>query len=346
MPAQKQELARLEAQTQQADFWNDRKEAEKVFARIRQIKNLIAQYEKAHSRVDELKIAYELWAEGEMDEQEVEAAYQQARKELDELELNTVLSSEEDALGAVLTIKPGAGGTESQDWAEMLMRMYLRWGERQGYKVRVADLQRGEVAGIKAATLIFEGDYAFGKLKGESGVHRLVRISPFDANKRRHTSFAGVFVTPLVDESIEIEINPADLEWDTFRASGPGGQHVNKNESAVRVKHIPTGIVVECQQERSQHRNRELALKILKSKLYELELQKRREKQQELEKQKKKIEWGSQIRSYVLYPYKMIKDLRTGYETSNVEAVLDGDIDEFLRAYLLSGTAADAEKSS
>ncbi len=246
----------------------------------------------------------------------------------------------------MLTIKPGAGGTESQDWAEMLMRMYIRWGERNNYKVKVADLQKGEVAGIKAATLIFEGDYAFGKLKGESGVHRLVRVSPFDANKRRHTSFAGVFVTPLVDDTIEIEINPADLEWDTFRASGPGGQHVNKNESAVRVKHIPTGIVVECQQERSQHRNRELALKILKSKLYELELQKRREKQRELEKQKKKIEWGNQIRSYVLYPYKLIKDLRTGYETSDVDGVLDGDIDDFLRAYLLSDAHKETQKSN
>jgi len=310
------------------------------------LKNLFEQYNKTKGKIEEARIAFELFNEGEFSEQEVEEAYKQALRSLEELELNTVLSSEEDSLGAVLTIKPGAGGTESQDWAEMLMRMYTRWGERNNYKVKIADLQKGEVAGIKSATLIFEGDYAFGKLKGESGVHRLVRVSPFDANKRRHTSFAGVFVSPLVDDTIEIEVNPADLEWDTFRASGPGGQHVNKNESAVRVKHIPTGIVVECQQERSQHRNRELALKILKSKLYDLELQKRREKQKELEKQKKKIEWGNQIRSYVLYPYKLIKDLRTGYETSDVDSVLDGDIDDFLRAYLLSDAHKETQKSN
>ncbi len=271
----------------------------------------------------------------ELPDQELIETYDEALTAIQNLEVKATLTGEEDPLGAVMTIKPGAGGTESQDWAEMLMRMYVRWGERHGYRVRVAHLLPGEVAGIKSVTLIFEGDYAYGYLKAEVGVHRLVRISPFDANRRRHTSFAGVFVVPLVDDRIEIEIKPSDLEWETFRSSGPGGQHVNKNETAVRVRHIPTGIVVECQQERSQHRNREIALQILRSRLYELELQKRREKQKELEKQKKKIEWGNQIRSYVLYPYRLVKDLRTGYETSNVEAVLDGEIDEFIRAYLL-----------
>ncbi len=271
----------------------------------------------------------------ELPDQELIETYDEALTAIQNLEVKATLTGEEDPLGAVMTIKPGAGGTESQDWAEMLMRMYIRWGERHGYRVRVAHLLPGEVAGIKSVTLIFEGDYAYGYLKAEVGVHRLVRISPFDANRRRHTSFAGVFVVPLVDDRIEIEIKPSDLEWETFRSSGPGGQHVNKNETAVRVRHIPTGIVVECQQERSQHRNREIALQILRSRLYELELQKRREKQKELEKQKKKIEWGNQIRSYVLYPYRLVKDLRTGYETTNVEAVLDGEIDDFIRAYLL-----------
>mgnify|MGYP000643476469 FL=1 len=257
---------------------------------------------------------------------------------IEELETRSMLGEEGDNLGALLKINSGAGGTESNDWSAMLLRMYTRWGERNGYKVNVHEVLDGDEAGIKSAVVEFEGEYAYGYLKSESGVHRLVRISPFNAQGKRQTTFSSVFVYPLVDESIEIVINPSDLEWDTFRSSGAGGQNVNKVETGVRVRHIPTGIMVENTETRSQLDNRQNALRILKSHLYEMELEKKRQKQAELEGQKKKIEWGSQIRSYVLHPYKMVKDLRTGYETTDTTAVLDGDLNEFMRSYLLLET--------
>jgi peptide chain release factor 2 len=277
---------------------------------------------------------------------ETAATLSAARSELERQELHLMLGGEYDRLGAIVSIHPGAGGTEAQDWAEMLLRLYLRWAERRGYKTDLADLQPGDGAGIKSATFEVDGEYAYGYLKAEAGIHRLVRISPYDANARRHTSFASVFIFPAIDDKVEVVINPADLRIDTFRASGAGGQHVNKTDSAVRFTHIPTGIVVTCQNERSQHKNRAMAMKILRARLFELEQRKKREELEKFSKEKKEIAWGSQIRSYVLHPYQMVKDHRTGVEAGNTNAVLDGDIDQFIEAYLMGVRKGDPEAIS
>ncbi len=333
--------AELDAVTTSENFWQDQEKAQTLLKERAALAETITQWKTYQRGLDDAEVFLEMAEAGDEDAStEVENQVTLLEKEIAQAEMERMLSGEHDAGNAIVTLHPGAGGLEAQDWAEMLLRMYLRWAERKGYKAELVEYLPGEGGGVKSATFTVEGPYAYGYLRAEAGIHRLVRISPFDANARRHTSFASIFVYPEVDEDVEIDIRPEDLRVDTYRSSGAGGQHVNKTDSAVRFTHLPTGIVVACQNERSQHKNRSMAMKILRARLYELEVEKKKEKMEDLHKSKKDIAWGSQIRSYVLHPYRLIKDHRTGVEVGNTDAVLDGNLDAFIEAYLLQSIAA------